>query len=458
MRVLLFGTGEYYNRYKIWFEKEKVVALIDNSESKQGSYIDGIYVVSPAQASKMEFDAIFIMSFYIVAMRKQLLELGIPEEKIHHFYDIHDLIYSEELNKEVKYYGDVPSDDEDKGILLLNQDLTLGGPALALYHTAKVLIKNGYKVTYASQLDGPLREILEKDGIPVVVDLNLLVQTMDECKWIKGYSKILCNTINFHVFLSKRDTSIPVIWWLHDALFFYGGVNRKAIDAISKENLKVWGVGPVSERAIKTFCPDFEVEDLLYGVEDNSSAEDCMSIDDDIVRFVTIGYIEQRKGQDVLMAAIKLLPKAVRKRTHFLFVGRSTSMLAASIMRDAEDIEEVEFAGLVDRERVNEIFSESDMMICPSREDPMPTVCAEAMMHRLSCIISDAVGTVKYIEDGVDGIVFESENASDLAEKIMWAVDNKNKLSEMGNKARKVFEEYFEMNAFEKKLLRLIES
>lgn len=452
MKVLLFGTGEYYNRYKIWFADEEVIALIDNSEQKQGTYIDGKKVVSPNRAVLMDYDAIFIMSFYISAMKRQLIELGVLPEKIYHFYDIHDLIFDNSIKKEVKIYGTSLEESGNKGILLINCDLTLGGPALALYNAAKVLIRSGLKVTYASQIDGPLREILEREGIPVIVDSNLMVETMNECEWIQGYSKIVCNTINYHVFLSERDTSIPVVWWLHDSLFFYDSVNQRAIQSISTENMDVWAVGPVAERAIKMFRPDFNVKDQLYGVEDKYIGTREKQ-NDGVVHFVTIGYVEERKGQDILIEAIKKLSPTIRKRAKFSFVGNNTSMLAERIMREASSIEEVEFLGLVSRDKINQILDKCDMLICPSREDPMPTVCAESMMHEVPCLMSDAIGTIKYISNGVDGIVFSNENVDQLAEKITWVVNNRDELKQIGKKARKVFEREFDMHAFETNLL-----
>ena len=76
MKFLLFGTGEYYNRYKIWFARKEVLALIDNSKEKQGQYIDGILVISPEDVQlyrQYEYDAIIILSFYIKAMKTQLI-------------------------------------------------------------------------------------------------------------------------------------------------------------------------------------------------------------------------------------------------------------------------------------------------------------------------------------------------------------------------------------------------
>lgn len=60
MRYLLFGTGEYYERYKKWIEGEDIIALLDNSLDKQGTVIDGIWVISPEEAVKLSFDAVVI--------------------------------------------------------------------------------------------------------------------------------------------------------------------------------------------------------------------------------------------------------------------------------------------------------------------------------------------------------------------------------------------------------------
>ena len=37
MKILIFGTGDYYERYKKWLVQEELLALIDNSQQKQGS-------------------------------------------------------------------------------------------------------------------------------------------------------------------------------------------------------------------------------------------------------------------------------------------------------------------------------------------------------------------------------------------------------------------------------------
>lgn len=460
MKVLLFGTGDYYNRYKIWFERKEVLALIDNSKEKQGQYIDGILVIQPEDISRYEdeYDAVVILSFYVRTMKEQLIHLGVEENKIYHFFDLHSLICRSEVKREIRYYAYEKRGSEK--ILLLSHDLTLGGPALALYHAAQVLVRRGHQVVYGSMMDGPLRKILTEERIPVVVDENLMIETMKEAGWIRGFSLVICNTMNFHVFLSDREKNIPVAWWLHDALFFYDGVSTAVMDKLETENMKIWSVGPIPERAVKSFRQDFFVEDLLYGVVDQKKEKNESNIYDNSskkIRFITIGYIEYRKGQDILLEAIRDLEPDVRQEAEFFFVGQNTSLMAQELMEIAGDIPEIIVTGPVGREEIDKLLNQSDVLVCPSREDPMPTVAAEAMMHEVPCLISDTTGTVRYLRGDMDGIIFQSGNAEQLGEILSKCIQGYYDLETIGKNARRVFENYFSMEAFENRFMSLIE-
>lgn len=464
MRYLLFGTGDYYNRYKKWFSKDEIVALLDNSKTKQNTLIDGIKVCSPEEGIKLGYDKIIILSFYVKAMKQQLLELGVAEKCILHFYDLHHIIDVKKFPNNILYFraDDAGTEDESglKKVLLLSQDLTLGGPSIALMHVAEVLHRRGVSVVYGSMLNGPLREKLLKKGISVVVDERLQIATMNEIDWVQDFSLILCNTINFHVFLSSRNTDIPIAWWLHDSLFFYDGIRQQVLENIDRNNLQVLSVGPVPKKAIQNFLPDLEVGELLYGVEDVSQMDigrvTLKNENKDKICFVTIGYIEARKGQDILLAAITKLPGKERERAIFYLVGQDSSVMAQQIKCEIDDVPEMVVTGVVSREKIDEILESADVLLCPSREDPMPTVAAEAMMHAVPCIVSDATGTASYIEDGVDGLVFASEAVDELAQKIEWCIINRDKLTGMGSKARGLYEKVFSMKAFEKNLLKVM--
>lgn len=459
MKVLLFGTGDYYNRYKKWFEHLEVLALLDNSEQKQYTVVDGLKVLPPAEGVGLKYDVIVILSFYVKQMRQQLISLGVIPEKIYHFYDLHELFGQSVVRRTVQYYLGARELVADVSptvpkILLLSHDLTMGGPAIALFHAAGVLKKRGYRVVFAAMSGGPLLNELIKREIPVVVDENLQITTMKETGWISAFALLICNTLNFHVFLSERDTRIPVIWWLHDARFFYDGVNKEVIRKICSRNLKMMSVGPVPADAIKEFLPDRVCGELLYGVADTSGKG--LTVKENKICFITIGFLEDIKGQDVLVDAVRRLPDQVRSQCIFYIVGYDKTLFGERIHRDSAGIGEIRFTGSVERQEIHRLLESADALICPSRQDSMPTVAAEAMMHSVPCILSDATGTSAYVQDEKDGLTFPAGDSRALTDKIEWCVRNRMRLGSMGNNARKLYEKYFSMHAFEKRFMEVV--
>ena len=73
-------------------------------------------------------------------------------------------------------------------------------------------------------------------------------------------------------------------------------------------------------------------------------------------------------------------------------------------------------------------------------------------MYGKPCIASDSTGTADYIDNGVNGFVCKTEDAEDLCEKMRYFIHNPERINEMGQEARKVYEEYFTMDKFADRL------
>jgi len=175
------------------------------------------------------------------------------------------------------------------------------------------------------------------------------------------------------------------------------------------------------------------------------------------MRFTTIGYIERHKGQDILIEALEKIPQKMLAGNEFLLVGQNSSMMAQALGERIRNKPWIRMVGTVSRKEIHQLLDSTDVLICPSRQDSMPTVCAEAMLHRVPCLVSDAVGTAAYLSDGVDSLIFKSGDTEELRKKILWCVKNKDALKRMGDEAYKVYEKIFSMCAFEESLLAKVE-
>lgn len=78
-------------------------------------------------------------------------------------------------------------------------------------------------------------------------------------------------------------------------------------------------------------------------------------------------------------------------------------------------------------------------------------------MHEVPCLISNTTGTARYLRDDLDGIVFQSGNAEQLGDVLSKCIQGYYDLERMGRNARRVYEKYFSMEAFENRFMSLIE-
>lgn len=462
MKLLIFGTGDYYRKYKKWINEEDIDALIDNDTEKQGTIYEGHIVIRPDEVVKRVFDYIIILSVHEAEMRQQLCDIGVQNDKILKFSEIykHPEFCTEEKNIEI--YGKSASivqsilKKNNRSILLMSHNMDLNGASLALFYMAKILKENQYGVVFASWNDGEMRAYLNKENIPIIIDSNLEIKTAANISWVQCFPRIICNTVNYYQFLSDRSFEHRIIWWLHDPEMFYSSLDFELLKKISPVNMKIYAVGELSEKAMKKYRKDFEIEQLVCGIPHVDLIQK-QSTQHNKLEICVTGNVQYYKGQDVLIDALSYLDESERKCINIKIIGPQESQYATDLKAKARKYDNlIEFVMPVNREKIHSLLNETDLYVCSSRVDTMSISTNEAMQHGIPCIVSDAAGVSKYISNGLDGFVFPSENAEKLAGKIKWCIANRERLPVIGKKSHEIYEKYFSMKVFEKELIHAI--
>lgn len=447
MKVLLFGTGDCYQKYKKWFDHVEVTGILDNDESRAGTILDGKKVMLPSEGVKEDYDYIYILSIYEDEIREQLVGLGVPGDKIFHYFDI--VTHLKPGKKPIQTYGCCSGNET---ALFLFYDLNFNGASIAFLNMIRVMKNIGKNVVAASMNDGGLRSKLSELKVPVIIDANMQVSTFADIAWAQNFTLVFCNTINFYYMLSNRKQDIPFIWWVHEPEIFYAGIKENIFRNILAENLFVYAAGPVAASAYHKFRPEDDVKILLYGLPDRNMANSQSSRDNRTV-FAMIGNLQIYKAQDVYIDAILSLSPIVRKKAKFYIIGgHGKSQYAAELHKKAGQIAEIAFLGELAYEEIHKILDKIDILVCPSRQDTMPTVVAEAMMHGVTCIMSDHVGTASLISRGEEGIVFECDNVLQLTDEMEKCIHKQYDLEKLGRKARKAYEDFFSMDVFQENI------
>ncbi len=461
MKLLLFGTGDYYRKYIKWFDPENIVALVDNDRSKTGTIIDGHVVVTPDKAVKLQFDRIVVLSVHEKEIRSQLINLGVPDGRIIACAQLfrHPELIKKKLpvcffSSEREFDTSIDLFNKADAIIAMSYDLNLNGASLALYNAVLCLKESGYSVLVAAWEDGPLRERYAQNRIPVIVDPNLELRTAKEICWLHGFRMVICNSLMYYYFLYDRDMDVKYLWWLHDPGIFYENLDKEILENIPKDNLYVYAAGKIAGDAVEKYVYGVKARQLLYGIQDVPVHRRKRN---KILEFAVIANVQRYKGQDILIEALKELSTKELSKIHISIIGNQNSAFALDLKERSVSLAgTVSFIPPVSREKVNKIFDSLDVLIVPSRVDTMSLTAGEAMQHHVVSIVSDAAGISDYITNEIDSLVFRSEDPTALAEKIRWCILHQDQLAEMGDRAREIYNRCFTMDIFHKNLISVV--
>lgn len=447
MKVIIFGIGRVYHRLKHCFfeEKAEIVALVDNSPSLCGTFVDGYIVDVPEHIRQYRYDYIVITSVHAIEMRRQLIGLGVCPKKILHYRD---------------YIGSIPVEAPDvkidvsiPNVLILSNDFGYHGGAVTCVDLACVLRQEGYGVTVAvpSADQKYLEEVTSEKGIEVIVIENLAFMSEGNLEWTGRYKYVFASTFVMIRCAVKLAQKRNVYLWLHESIDSYAGYKYwyDEIENGIKNNQLM--IGAVSDIARKNFLSVFRTEKeiglLPYGINDYYK-KNSICTDKEIITFITVANFAELKGMDVLLDALNGIPQELRSRCRLLFVGKIYDEYGRLMRKRMDETADCRYLGELSREKLFEVYSETDIVIVPSRRDSLPLAATEAMMLKKPCIISDAVGTAAYIKHQYNGLIFKNEDREELAGAICWCLEHKAELPAIAENARETYEKYFTIEKF----------
>jgi glycosyltransferase involved in cell wall biosynthesis len=165
---------------------------------------------------------------------------------------------------------------------------------------------------------------------------------------------------------------------------------------------------------------DVPVQIDRFGEKTDTNIRTEFTLDKSVKLIVAIGHFHEVKGWDVAIKAFVKVTKSVTN-TKLLLVGKTTSSVFYDKIRNTiseyDLMDKVIFAG--NRSDIPTILKASNLFILPSRSEGTPAALIEAMASGLPCIATNTGGIPEVIRNGENGFLFERENYSELAEKII---------------------------------------
>lgn len=164
-----------------------------------------------------------------------------------------------------------------------------------------------------------------------------------------------------------------------------------------------------------------------YGMDSLNYEEKHIGKTDELV-FTFMGGTRQAKGLSYVLEAFTRLSN---KDTKLNIVGKDN--LVQDIKKKYRG--NIKYWGQQLHSKIPEILSETDILLFPSLSDGFGFAAAEGMAAGCPVIASENSGIADLIEDGINGYVIPIQSTEALYEKMLWFVDNREKIQTMSDNA-----------------------
>lgn len=361
-----------------------------------------------------------------------------------------------------------------RDILLVSHELSLSGAPIILAHLAKWCRANGIFVVVMSPVDGPLRETFRDADIPLIVDPLLATgyemftkfghgfpvrSHQSFIKFARGFDTIVASTIFAAPLI--RDAQIaglPSVWWIHEGLV--GDHFLKKYPRLGNIFEMADVIATPNEESRRIYQPFTSHRILLwpYGIPDVPVAMKAIQSEKKRVRFLLLGTVEPRKGQQTFVRAVRQLPRDVRERSEFLIVGRPhDAHLAEEVRAAAKSVSHLRYQESIPHANAMALIHGADVMVCASSDETGPLTLIEGMALGKP-VLSTPVGLVaEKLVAGTEALFVKSGDVEELLAAIVRLVREPELRRRLAINSRRAYEKHFTLDRFAKDFVALID-
>lgn len=177
----------------------------------------------------------------------------------------------------------------------------------------------------------------------------------------------------------------------------------------------------------------------------------------DNITFIFVGRLLKEKGINDYVNAAKIV-KNKYPNTKFVVLGATDNSNFGSLtQKDINSLVQtnlIVYPGRVDN--VNKWLEDSDVFVLPSYREGIPKSTQEAMAIGRAVITTDVPGCRETVIDGVNGFLVPKWNPQALAEKMVYFIENPEKINEMGNESYKIAQDKFDSHKVNERMLNIL--
>ena len=349
--------------------------------------------------------------------------------------------------------------------------LNRGGAESLVLDVCRNAKRFGLDLTFVATGGGSLKEEFKNSGAEYIhfqrnlpIDLNLVFKLRKlikerDFKIVHGYQPVEC----LHLYLATIGLKGVKCIMSHQGggLFLDSIKNRISVRILSplvdaniacSRGIFPWLRENFNLNTSKNFYMIHNAVDERKFLSNGNSLKAELGLDKDSLLFGMVANFLASQTKDQ-MTICRALPKIFEEfeNAYFVFAGKITEggddyfNQCINFCADNGIGDKVFFLG--GREDIPDILNSLDLFVFSSLHEGLPLSVIEAMFAKVPIIVSDIEPLLEIANDGKNAEVFPIKNSSQLSQKIITLLNNKDSQMKLIENAHKYAQHNFSMNA-----------
>ena len=245
-------------------------------------------------------------------------------------------------------------------------------------------------------------------------------------RWKKGCGN--CPYPGNHPAIKKDNTRLE--WKLKDWVFRHSNLVVVTLSGVQTEQVKESFL-----RHLPTYQIPNGVDTRIFEPIDPQECRNLLKIPEHkkVLLFSALDLNQHNKGGDLLIQALKLLPKSMKSEMLLLTLGRGGEAIGR--MSGIQVIN----LGYVSNDRIQAIaYSTADIFVSPTRAESFGLTVLESMACGTPVVAFGVGGILDLVSHGVTGYLAKPENYTDLSNGIINLIEDQDLRNALGKKSREV--------------------
>lgn len=170
------------------------------------------------------------------------------------------------------------------------------------------------------------------------------------------------------------------------------------------------------------------------------------------IKLIIAGTIAEFKGQKDAVLAVKELVRR-KKEVELILAGHASPVYLAELKKIATEENLEAYVRFFDfNENIYPLLNQADILLSCSRSEAFGRTIREAMLLKKPVVGTNIGGTPEQIQEGFNGLLYEPGDYKQLADRIEYLIEHKEKIKEFGERGYQYAQHNFTSERYQGKI------